>query len=175
MPTITLLGLMNLSWRACRPVLAVLLLTAVLAVLIDHFKSVPPTGPSLDDWDIPTLVTYLNGQGLGLRMVSTQEDGANEEAVFLTTTDKGWDDFNRLPNDPERRVQWEGTLYCQRGPGGVQWSELTRLWSGCCVVVGPFLLYGDRELLDRVAAALPACSQPSRPVTRAPTPRAAAE
>jgi hypothetical protein len=109
---------------------------------------------ALDDWDIPQLVDYLNGQGFGLRVVATQRDGVIRQTVFLTTTDQEWTDFNRLPNDHNEIDLWRGTLYCMRGPTGPLWSPLLREWGECALVIGPFLLYGDRDLLGRVRAAL---------------------
>jgi hypothetical protein len=154
-------GVSRLSCHACRLVLAALLVTALLAVTIGQRKGVPTRAVvPPDDWDIPTLVTYLNGQGLGLHMVSTQKDGVIRQTAFLTTTDKGWSDFNRLANDHNQIAPWQGTLYCEQGPGGNLWSDLIREWRDSSLVVGPFLLYGDHELLDRVRAALTALGQP---------------
>jgi hypothetical protein len=126
----------------------------------------------------------LNGEGLGLRTVATQKDGVVRQTAFLTTTDKEWLDLNLLPKIQKRIDQWRGTLYCVRDPvgnrpellwlarkypgildgargaGGNHRSELTHQWGDCCLVAGPFLFYGDRELLGRVHAALTVPPQP---------------
>ena len=121
-------------------------------------SAVPP-----DDWDIPQLVAYLNDAGLGLRVVSALKNGVIDQTAFLTTSSKEWDDLNHLPKDPKQIHRWQGTLYCERGRAGFlmrdDWSALVRQWGDCCLVVGPFLFYGDRELLDRVRAALTALAR----------------
>jgi hypothetical protein len=146
----------KVSWNT-RCVLVGLLLAAVaLGVVIGQRMNVA-AGPSvqlMDDWDIPQLVAYLNGKGLGVHLVSTQKDGVDPNTAFLTTTDQEWGEFNRLANDPKQIAQWKGTLYCERGPHLAAWSDQIRHWGNCCVIVGPFLLYGDPELLGKVCAAL---------------------
>jgi hypothetical protein len=131
---------------------------AVLAgVLLALWVGQPKTDPApLKDWDISQLVSYLNEEGLGLRVVSTRKDGAVHQTAYLTTTPRDWDDLNRLQRGRTRIDQWRGTLHCERGPGGEIWADLARQWGDNSLVVGPFLLYGDRELLGRVRAALAA-------------------
>jgi hypothetical protein len=159
-----MLGVSKLSWRACRPLLPVLLVGALLAVWIGQREGGSPRsiGPA-DGWDIPRLVAYLNDESLGLRMVATQKNGIIDQTAFLTTTSKGWEDLHCLPKDQKQINRWHGTLYCERGPEGLfegnDWSDLTHQWGDCCLVVGPFLFYGDRELLGRVLAALTALAQ----------------
>lgn len=115
----------------------------------------------LDDWDIPRLVAYLNGKGLGLRVVSTRHGGGGTDRnAFLTTTDKGWEELSRPLRGRSHIDRWRGTLLCERGPGAADWADLTRQWGDCCLEVGPFLLFGDRELLGRVRAALSEFTQP---------------
>jgi hypothetical protein len=120
----------------------------------------PAAGP-LDDWDVPRLVAHLNGKGLGLRVVSTLKvGGGTHRMAFLTTTDQGWEELTRLLRGRSQIDRWRGTLYCERGPAGGDWDDLKRQWGDCCLVVGPFLLFGDRELLGRVRAALSDLTQP---------------
>jgi hypothetical protein len=107
----------------------------------------------LDSWDMAQLVAHLNGKGLGLRAVSTLNGGSTDPKAFLTTTDKGWEELTLLFRDPSRIDQWRGTLLCERGPA-VDWADLARQGGDCCQEFGPFLLFGDRELLGRVRAAL---------------------
>jgi hypothetical protein len=147
--------------RACWPLLSALLV-GLLVVTIGQRKSRSATsaGTLDDDWDIPRLVAYLNGKGLELRLVSTQKDGAEHRKVFLTTTDKEWLTFNSLPKNQQRMDEWQGTLYCVRGPEDT-WPDLIRQWGDYGLIVGPFLFYGDRELLGRVRAALTAQPSPA--------------
>src|SRR5690348_148400 len=92
----------KLGARAYKPLLIVLLAGAVFAVWIGQHKSGRQTSAvSLDSWDIPQLVDYLNDKGLSLRMVATLKEGTighirYSNTAFLTTTDKEWDDLARL-------------------------------------------------------------------------------
>ena len=140
----------KLAWRAFWPVASVLLAGALFVHCVGQHAGGPATAAApLDDWDVPRLVAYLNGKGLALRAVSTRKGGGGDRTAFLTTTDQGWEELNRLPRGPARSAA------C---PGGEDWDDLIRQWGDCCQVVGPFLLYGDRELLGRVRAALSDCT-----------------
>jgi hypothetical protein len=131
---------------------AVFLATALLAVWAVR----RPAGAArdLDDWDIPRLVDHLNASGLGLRAMATQKDATIGRTAYLTTTDREWEDINRLTKDPVRIDQWGGTLYCEQGHGRGDWPDLARRWGDCCLIAGPFLFFGDRDLLARIRAAL---------------------
>ena len=149
----------KLAWRAFWPVASVLLAGALFVHCVGQHAGGPATAAApLDDWDVPRLVAYLNGKGLALRAVSTRKGGGGDRTAFLTTTDQGWEELNRLPRGLAQLDRWRGTLHCERGPGGEDWDDLIRQWGDCCQVVGPFLLYGDRELLGRVRAALSDCT-----------------
>jgi hypothetical protein len=61
-----------------------------------------------------------------------------------------------MPKVRERIHSWRGTLFCLRKSGENDWSDLVLSWGDCCLEAGPFLFFGDRELLARVRAALSA-------------------
>jgi hypothetical protein len=147
--------------RACRLLLPVFLAVALLTVAIDGRKeeAATPGGPP-DDWDVPQLVAYLNGKGLGVRAVPTVRDGAIRDSAFLTTTSQPWNAFNRLRKDPEQIDQWQGTLYCERAPHWESWGDPFLQGGDCCLVVGPFFLFGDPALLGRVRDALSTAGRP---------------
>jgi hypothetical protein len=169
-----MLGVSKLSWRVGRLLLPSVLVTALLAGWIGQRVSGPAkSAGTADDWDIPRLVAYLNDAGLGLRMVSTTKNGVIDQTAFLTTTTKEWENLNRLFKDRKQIHLWQGTLYCERGRVrffmGDDWSALTRQWGDCCLVVGPFLFFGDRDLLDRVRAALTVLARPGDRATQPTT------
>jgi hypothetical protein len=156
-----MLAVSKLSEWTRRPLFPAVLAGALLAVCVGRREGLPaPPAVPLDDWDIPRLVDHLNGKGLGLRVVSTSKDGVVHQRAFLTTTGKEWADLNRLQKDRKQIDQWRGTLYCERGPGGDMSAALTLQWGDCCLVVGPFLFYGDPDLLARARAALAAPRRP---------------
>jgi hypothetical protein len=151
----------RLAWRAAWPLAAVLVVGALVIQDVGQRtgSSATTVGP-LDDWDVPRLADYLNSKGLGLRVVSTQSYGGIERRAFLTTTDKGWEELSRPVRSPLHIDRWQGTLICERRPSAADWDDLTRQWEDCCLAAGPFLLFGDRELLGRVRAALSEFTQP---------------
>lgn len=128
--------------------------SALLAMSIDSRQRHPADKSPLHDWDIPQLVGHLNEAGMGLRLVSVQKYGEPSRAAFLTTTEQKWQRLNRLVKSPHFIDRWQGTLYCERGPGGKAWTDLSRQWGDYVLVVGPFLFYGDPQLLVQVKAVL---------------------
>ena len=133
-----------------------LLAFAALAVAVGQRVGPPLPDAPADDWNIPQLLAYLNEAGLDLRLVATQKEGGLCSSAFLTITDKAWIDLNRLPKDPKQIERWRGALYCEQGPGGDAWSDLRRQWGDCCLILGPFLFFGDPDLLARVRDVLTA-------------------
>jgi hypothetical protein len=153
----------KLFWRANWPLSATVLTGALLVAFAGsrgggRSRSLPP-----DDWEIPQLVTHLNREGLGLRVVSTRQDGVIHHVAYLTTTDKEWIDLSTLPRDHQQIDRWRGTLHCERFQSERMRSDQAYLWGDCCLVAGPFVLTGDRELLVRVRAALSCPPAPEKP------------
>jgi hypothetical protein len=109
----------------------------------------------LHDWDIPQLADYLQRSGVDVRLVPVSKDGPLLQAVYLTSTAKEWRDLNRLMKEPQRIPEWQGTLYCER-VGENDPAYLLRQWGDHGQQIGPFLFYGDAELLDRILTALAA-------------------
>jgi hypothetical protein len=127
--------------------------SALLVAAIREYEGPASPAQSLNAWDIPRLTAYLNGEGLGLRLVATRQNGVIDNTAFLTTTAKEFEDLNRLPKDPKRIGWWQGTLYCERGPAD-DWSDLAWQWGDSSLIAGPFLFFGDPDLLARVRDAL---------------------
>ncbi len=107
--------------------------------------------PSIDDWSIVELVAHLNRMGVDVQLRSTQQDGTLGQAVFLTTLDKSWPRLNALNKDAQRIGEWRGVLCCERVG---HHSPAAHLYRDRGLEIGPFLFYGDAELLQRVRTAL---------------------
>ena len=142
-----------MRWPSAPWLLIAVFMVAVLLVVGLGQRKVRSTTPPLHDWTFSELATYLNQAGLGLHRVPTQKSVATGDTMFLTTTEKGWDELNMLSKDARRIAEWRGVLYCER-LGGRDPSPLTSQWGEDCLVIGPFLFYGDRELLAQVRAVL---------------------
>jgi hypothetical protein len=110
--------------------------------------------PPLDDWGIEEVIAHLEQEGLRLRAVPVRRGGPLSQGVFLTATDRDWEYFNCLGKDPRKMERWRGTLYCERGAAGRRGLDLDGLWGDCYLVAGPFVFFGERELLAKVRAAL---------------------
>lgn len=112
-----------------------------------------PAARPIGDWDIPELVEHLNRSGVQVQLRSTVKNGADGLTAFLTATDKDWPSLNSLNKDAKRIRDWSGVLFCER-VGESDVTHFTDQWGDRCLVVRPFLFYGDAGLLHRVGAAL---------------------
>jgi hypothetical protein len=110
--------------------------------------------PKFKQWSITELLGHLKESGVDLRVVSTRQDGEIHKSVFLTSTDRNWHDLNLLPKSSERIDLWNQTLYCECCPENADLSVQADLWGENCLIVEPFVFFGDRRLLERVQAAL---------------------
>jgi hypothetical protein len=134
--------------------LPALLAGAVPAVWVAHTSRRGPAALPPDDWDIPRLVAHLKEKGLDLRAVPTTRDGELEYNAYLTTTNARWLDLNGLMKDPQLIGRWRGTVYCERRHNRSAVVTLHQLWGDCYFLAGPFLFFGDRQLLEQIRAAL---------------------
>jgi hypothetical protein len=114
----------------------------------------PPLHPGLQDWDIEDIAEHLHGAGLSFRVVAVAERGDPGDSAYLTTTALTWRDLNQLRKVPERLADWEGTVYCERALWEDDRSVRRAVWHGCCLCAGPFIFFGDPDLLERIRAAL---------------------
>jgi hypothetical protein len=143
----------------CVPFLAMTFLTVWLA---PHRTAPQPAPLLLDNWDVPQLAAYLNGAGVEVRTVPTQKDAVGSSSAYLTATQKDWSDLNRLMKDASKIHEWRGTVYCARETANSN-ANLARPGDEHYLLVGPFIFYGDAELLARIDAALnhsPAAQSP---------------
>lgn len=107
----------------------------------------------LNDWDVPALVEHLDRAGLKLRLCSPRKDGAITRFAYLTTTDKTWADLSCLRRNDSRGFQeWRGTVFCERS--NKDWQLAFDPRDERYLEVGPFVFYGDVELLERIRVLL---------------------
>jgi hypothetical protein len=111
----------------------------------------PQEVPVPADWQVSDLVERLRERGLPLHAVPTIKGGPVDSRAFLTETSRSWAELNGLARSPDRIARWKGIVLCQR------WVpvEFDRAqFEGYGLQAGPFFLFGDPDLLQRIAAAL---------------------
>jgi hypothetical protein len=136
------------------------------ALLIGLACAVVPLGPRaatrnaadplahLHDWDVPQLLGHLEGQGLGLRPVADSSGGELRCGAYLTRTEKDWAQLSGLFKTPERIESWRSTVHCGRVTDPQARDVCSDLWGDCSLLAGPFVFFGDRELLAEIGACL---------------------
>ncbi len=114
--------------------------------------NIPPI--PLNDWDVLELAVYLNRTGMHLHVVSTAQAGGVQNTAFLTTTERSWHELNHLTKNAKQLDRWQGILYCERVESDDIRKQLADQWGEFAWSVGPFLFFGDPDLLSRVRAVL---------------------
>jgi hypothetical protein len=61
---------------------------------------------------------------------------------------------DRLLKLPEHVAVWKGVVYCERNVDDLNRESRLRLWGGRCLCAGPFLFFGDPELLEEIRSAI---------------------
>src|SRR5262249_50654453 len=146
---------MSATIRRRRAAWAMIGLPLLLAVLVWGWdlsrghRAAPRTPPGLHDWDINDLAEHLHGAGLSFRVVAVKEGGDPVNNAYLTTTALTWRDLNQLRKLPEHLADWKGTIYCERNIREDDRSVRRAVWQGCCLLAGPFITFGDPDLLER--------------------------
>jgi hypothetical protein len=78
-------------------------------------------------------------------------DGNYEAGFYLTAAPTSWETLNGLPRMPERAVRWHGVAHCRRC--GVE-QPFVDHWGEHGLAAGPFLFFGDPDLLTQIRVAL---------------------
>jgi hypothetical protein len=108
----------------------------------------------LDDWEVPDLVGYLQGRGLQLHLSPTGPVANARISAYLTTTAKPGGELFWLAKDRRAMHRWAGAVYCERLRHPEDREECVASWADCGLRAGPFVFFGDPELLARIRTAL---------------------
>jgi hypothetical protein len=143
---------------------SILLLALLIVANRKHGFDFTSPARTIDAWDIQELADYLNRGGVEVRIQTVSRHGPLGSAAYLTTTVREWKDLNSLRKDSQHIHEWSGTLYCER----VTENEREQLylfeqWREYSLVKGPFIFYGDPELLVLVRDALASIEVPTTP------------
>jgi hypothetical protein len=123
-------------------------------------RSSSPWHSGLQRWDIPDLAEHLHATGLAFQVLAITEGLPTTDRAYLTTTAMTWRELDRLAKLPERLDDWNGVVYCERNIDELNREARMNIWRGCCLRAGPFLMFGDPELLMEIRSALQASSPP---------------
>ena len=110
----------------------------------------------LTDWDVARLVDHLHRHNLPLNSAATAGTAEVPESAYLSTVPINRAALSRLERSKNKVGDWKGVVYCQvlRDPAA-RARERQRLGDSCRER-GPFLFFGDPDLLDRIDDALSA-------------------
>ena len=135
-------------WILC----AVFLAGIALAAWLGQRTASPPP-PTLDSWTLAELTDHLERAGLHLHATPAERNGGHR-AVYLTTRETSADEIGRLNKAPERLPSWHGVLYAERVDDAERRQVMLDAWGDAGRSAGPFVFYGDPELVSRVRAIL---------------------
>jgi hypothetical protein len=138
------------------PVLVALTFLVGLAI-VACWKTPSAPGRSeagMDGWEVPDLVGYLQGRGLPLHLSPTGLMANTRVNAYLTTTAKPGAELYRLVKDRRAKHRWTGVVYCGRSRHYEVLEGVVESWADCGLRAGPFVFFGDPELLARIRTAL---------------------
>jgi hypothetical protein len=110
----------------------------------------PCSCAAMDDWKLEDLPWQLRRNGMELRAVSAPPNNPLWVGAYLTTTNKSREQLLLLPALRERIADWNGTVYYRKSISGDAGDAPDPNAGDCSMRVGPFLLFGDRELMARI-------------------------
>jgi hypothetical protein len=143
--------------RSLRPALLTVALAGLAVSVGWHRPATDPPGEPptvcMDGWSVPDLVRHLEARGLGLCAMPTWKGGTVIHNAFLTVPGKLFEELAGLPKDRASLDRWAGVVYCEECPR-IAARDLQCLWGDCSLRAGPFVFFGDRDLLGRIREAL---------------------
>jgi hypothetical protein len=136
--------------------LSLLFMTALGLTALDHWRPRPqaPLPDVTEQWDSRDVGEHLRGTGLECRVVGVDSGGLDKGSAFFTETDKTWGELNALPKTVESIASWRGSVFCRKVGSTDGWAYQMELWGENCLQVGPFIFFGDAELLGEIGESL---------------------
>jgi hypothetical protein len=116
--------------------------------------STPRWHSGLKHWDIPELARYLDTTGLSFRVIATAQGNSPTDNAYLTTTAMTRQELDYLLKLPEGLSRWKGIVFCERNLDDLNWASRLNLWGDYCLCAGPFVFFGDSELLEEIRQAV---------------------
>jgi hypothetical protein len=110
-----------------------------------------PAPDPLASWGIPKMRARLAERLPHLVQTADAAGGQAEVGFYLTTAPRPWEALNRLSCVPERADRWRGAVHCGHY---CEVLPVVEGWGEHGLVAGPFLFFGDPELLSQIQDAL---------------------
>ncbi len=143
-----------------RPALAFLGLASLAVLLTARLsrpageESAPPHLLGASAWTVADLLRHLEGRGLHLHAAGTRENGPVATNAFLSLERRPWADLGGLVKDPSRFRGWSGIVYCEYGAREGAREGALAGWGEWGLRAGPFVFFGDPNLLAQIRDAL---------------------
>jgi hypothetical protein len=107
----------------------------------------PPTHPELST--LTELADLLSQAAPELRMVTTAKNGNFESGIYLCKESRSREQLRLLPRTSRDVGKWQGVVYCERIGNTLPEWEIQE-WDEHAMQIGPFLFFGDTDLLRRI-------------------------
>ena len=114
-------------------------------------REVPAPG-----WRLAEFIDHLHAQGIQLRVIPDRPDGSWCDAAFLTVDpDETWSSFQLKLKVVERVGRWRGSIWVRRINCSTDMEGLLWQWGEYGCRIGNLLLFGDKQIIDRIRRAFP--------------------
>jgi hypothetical protein len=93
---------------------------------------------------------------MGLHAIPTDRTTGNfRHGAYLCGGDRNWEEVSRLLPRPEYAAEWKGVVFVVSSRSlSASPAHEVETWGANGLRAGPLVLFGDEELLRKVAAAL---------------------
>jgi hypothetical protein len=111
-----------------------------------------PTPTATELCTLTGLAEALSQDALDLQVVPMMKNGSPEFGFYLCTDARSWEQLAPVLRRNRDAHQWNGVVYCERNNGhssSIPEREI-QLWGEHAMQIGPFLFFGDPDLLRRI-------------------------
>ena len=107
-------------------------------------------------WGLAEFINHFQARGIQLKVIPDRPEGSWCDAAFLTEDpDETWSSFQLKPKVVERIGQWPGSVWVRRIDCSTDAEGLLWQWGQYGCRIGNFLLFGDKQIIDRIRRAFP--------------------
>jgi hypothetical protein len=125
----------------------------ILGIILQSSSRAEPVDTS--GWDLAQFIRFVHAGGLKVSVVPARQDGSLGNCAYVTEEPAAdWLAFQMKTRSLTCIDQWQGTVWIEAlPPGGViEWN--VEEWGANGFAIGRFVLFGDANLIDRIAGTL---------------------